>query len=68
VIRLVRAFNLYRKVHNISLRDVARETGVGASTLTRLGQGRDIYSSDLAMILIWLLQEEPLPQEGGPAP
>jgi len=65
MMRLIRAFNLYRKVHDISLVEVARATGVGTSTMTRFGQGRGIVSTDLACILTWLLQEEEEP-EGGP--
>ncbi len=72
MIRLVRAFNLYRKVYDIPLRAVARTTGVGKSTMTRFGQGKEIVGTDLAAILTWLLQDEeaegqPPAAEGGPS-
>lgn len=64
MIRLIRAFNLYRKVHEIGLTEVARATGVGKSTMTRFGQGKQIVSTDLACILTWLLQEEDDQEQG----
>jgi transcriptional regulator with XRE-family HTH domain len=56
--RVSRAFTAYRRAHNITLREVERATGVGKSTLTRFGQGKQILARDLAVLLAWLLHEE----------
>lgn len=44
----------YRVTSELTLREVGQEIGIGAATLMRLEQGRDMDSRTMAKILAWL--------------
>lgn len=47
---------LYARMHTekLSARDVAKQTGVSASTLTRIKHGKRPDADGLATLLVWL--------------
>lgn len=48
------ALDAQREAKNMSWRDVANETGVNASTLTRLGQGKSPDVENFLALIDWL--------------
>jgi transcriptional regulator with XRE-family HTH domain len=51
---LYHAMDAVRAHRRMSWRDVARETGISPSTLTRLGQGHSPDADGLCSVLAWL--------------
>jgi transcriptional regulator with XRE-family HTH domain len=51
---LMRAVDAIMRHRNLSYKDVARETGLQASTLTRIGQGRKPDADGLCSLLAWI--------------
>jgi transcriptional regulator with XRE-family HTH domain len=51
--RFYRALDLERASRGMSWREVAARSGVSASTLTRLGQGRDVSLESLVLLARW---------------
>jgi len=47
------AINTTREVRNLNWKQVAGETGVGASTLTRMSQGKRPDADSLAFLAAW---------------
>lgn len=45
----------YRVTNELTLREVAKEIGIGAATLMRLEQGRVPDGETLARVLAWLM-------------
>lgn len=52
---LVARLDAARDLNGWTDRDVADHTGVPASTLTRLRQGRGLSADSLARLLVWLI-------------
>lgn len=48
----------YRVTNELTLREVGKEIGIGAATLMRLEQGRDMDSRTMAKVLAWLFADE----------
>lgn len=48
------ALDRKRRQRRILWRQIAREAGVSPSTLTRIGQGHQIYSDGLVKLMAWL--------------
>jgi transcriptional regulator with XRE-family HTH domain len=48
------ALDRNRDRNDLSWRDVAAETGISASTLTRIGQGRHPDADALCSLVMWL--------------
>lgn len=48
----------YRVMSELTMRDVAKEVGIGAATLMRLEKGHSPDGATLAKILAWLLSEK----------
>jgi transcriptional regulator with XRE-family HTH domain len=51
---LYTAIDRRRRTHHLHFRDVAAQSGVSPSTLTRLGQGRHPDVDGLVRLLAWL--------------
>lgn len=51
---LYTSLDVVRRAKGISWRDIATETGLSASTLTRLGQGTHPDADGLVSLLAWL--------------
>lgn len=52
--RLGVVIKAYRMHREISLRDCAKQIGIGAATLMRAEQGRDLDAKTFIAILYWL--------------
>lgn len=48
------ALNAQREAKHLSWRDVAKETGISASTLTRIGQGKQPDMDNFISLMAWL--------------
>lgn len=48
----------YRVTSELTLREVGKEIGIGAATLMRLEQGREMDSSTMAKVLAWLFAND----------
>lgn len=57
-VKLGTVIRKYRVNSELSLRDVGQEIGIGAATLMRLEQGRDIDGATLGKVLAWLFSRE----------
>lgn len=55
--KLAAAVETVRRHRGISARDIAAETGLSPSTLTRLGQGQRPDADGLVSLLAWLNAE-----------
>lgn len=58
MIRLVKAFKLYCASKDMTFADVAKQINISPSTMTRIGQGKNVESVNLLALLRWLLEEE----------
>ena len=45
-------------VNRIGVRELARQTGVSASTISRINQGEDCQVSTFVPLLTWLMEPE----------
>lgn len=54
--RLGEVIRAYRMHRELSLRDVAKEAGIGAATLMRFEGGQDIDAKTFLAILRWLTE------------
>lgn len=48
----------YRVTSELTLREVGKEIGIGAATLMRLEQGREMDSSTMTKVLAWLFAND----------
>lgn len=55
--KLGRLLKCYRIHEEITIRDLAKEIGIGTATLYRLEQGKDVDGKATFKILIWLSSE-----------
>ena len=69
------AMDAQRRSRRLTWKDVAAESGVSASTLTRLSQGRQPDVNSLAALTAWLgmaadqfMRSRPVAQFGAPSP
>ena len=56
---LIHLLSNYRKAHKLSLRKMAKLTGISYSTLFRLEHGHSIQHEEWAKLWRWLLSEFP---------
>ena len=56
--RLGRIIRRYRAFEEISLRDLAKQTGVSLPTLSRIERGKMPDAPTLVRLLLWLFSEE----------
>lgn len=56
--RLGEMLRLYRTVRGVSLRDLAKDTGVGHATLMRIEHGQAFDVETFMALWRWLLSEE----------
>ncbi len=65
--RIGKVIKRYRRSSDIDIRKLAREIGIGTSTLSRIENGKEINSQTFGKILLWLFKAEtrnqPLPRE-----
>ena len=54
--RLGEMLRLYRTVRQQSLRDLARESGIGHATLMRIEHGQAFNADTLLKLWVWLLK------------
>lgn len=54
--RLGEILRLWRRVSNITIRDLAAEIGVPYPTLSRIERGKEMDGTTLAKILAWLME------------
>ncbi len=56
--RLGPMIGLYRRVHNLSIRPLAKEIGISTATLSRLENGHAVDGATFAAVFRWLLDGE----------
>lgn len=56
--KLGKLLNCYRVMERLVLRDVAKDIGVSASTLSRFENGKGIDSASFAKLLVWLTAKQ----------
>ena len=54
---LANMLTAYQQKHDVENREMARQIGIGASTLTRLKQGKLPDADGLAKIILWMTKE-----------
>lgn len=64
--RLGEMLRLYRTMHQRTLRDVAKESGISHATLMRIEHGQAFDAKTLLALWRWLLDEHPTGVEGQP--
>jgi transcriptional regulator with XRE-family HTH domain len=55
-VRLGALLHAWRQKNDLTLRSIADEIGVAASTLCRLENGKTIDAASFAKILLWLIR------------
>jgi transcriptional regulator with XRE-family HTH domain len=59
MIRLGRAIQLLRAAEGKGVRDVAKEIGISAATVSRFERGKPVDVVGMVKILNWLVRSEP---------
>ncbi len=55
---LAHLIKLYRLEHGITLRDFAKQVGIGYLALRRFEHGQQVEKKTTLRIIVWLLNEE----------
>lgn len=58
LLRLAEVINHWRRIKDKGIREVAKDIGISAATLSRIERGENCDGQTLAKIICWLLQRK----------